>query len=426
MARTVRDKKLDARSARLKLAPRREPYWRSISQGLAVGYRHGRKGGTWIARHYTPETRRRFKSLGTADDVVNADGVNVLDFVQAQERAREWFTELARQDAGEVVGGTYTVANAMADYIRDYKRRGGKALERTQYIIDAHINPALGDIEVSKLNRRLIENWVDGCVETPPRLRTRKGEEQKYRDPQNDDDALRRRKSTANRILTVLKAGLNHALLARRVANNDAWASVKPFREVDMPKVRYLTDDEARRLVNACPPDLRALVTAALLTGARYSELARLRCSDFNPDSGTIHVVQSKGGKARHVVLTEEGQKFFAGAIAGRPGDALIFTRSSGGTWKHADQYRPLKQACEAAQIKPTIGFHILRHTYGSRLAMRDVPMVVIAGQLGHGDTRMAEKHYVHLAPSYVADTVRAAFDNMGLVEDSNVTPLRQ
>jgi integrase len=41
---------------------------------------------------------------------------------------------------------------------------------------------------------------------------------------------------------------------------------------------------------------------------------------------------------------------------------------------------------------------------------MRGVPLNVIAAQLGHSDTRITEKHYAHLAPSYVADTIRAHF----------------
>ena len=57
---------------------------------------------------------------------------------------------------------------------------------------------------------------------------------------------------------------------------------------------------------------------------------------------------------------------------------------------------------------------------------MGRVPLAVIAVQLGHHDTRMVEKHYGHLAPSYVADTVRAAFGSMGIVDESNVTPLRR
>jgi integrase len=83
-----------------------------------------------------------------------------------------------------------------------------------------------------------------------------------------------------------------------------------------------------------------------------------------------------------------------------------------------------MRAACVAAQIAPAISFHDLRHTYGSRLAMKGVPMGVIAAQLGHADTRMTERHYAHLAPNYVADTVRAAFGNLGIVPPSTVVPL--
>jgi hypothetical protein len=48
---------------------------------------------------------------------------------------------------------------------------------------------------------------------------------------------------------------------------------------------------------------------------------------------------------------------------------------------------------------------------------MRGVPLPIIAAQLGHADTRMVEKYYGHLAPSYVAETVRAAFGSLGIVE---------
>src|SRR4051795_12730032 len=76
---------------------------------------------------------------------------------------------------------------------------------------------------------------------------------------------------------------------------------------VDAARLRYLSDDEARRLANACPTDFRALVTGALLTGARYGELTSMIVDDFNTDSGTVRVRISKGGKPRHIVLTQEG-----------------------------------------------------------------------------------------------------------------------
>jgi hypothetical protein len=52
--------------------------------------------------------------------------------------------------------------------------------------------------------------------------------------------------------------------------------------------------------------------------------------------------------------------------------------------------------------------------------------MAVIAAQLGHADTRMTEKHYAHLAPSYVAQTIWANFPVLGLEEPSRVLPSRK
>ena len=158
---------------------------------------------------------------------------------------------------------------------------------------------------------------------------------------------------------------------------------------------------------------------AALLTGCRYGELARLRVDDFNADTAMLTVRTSKSGKPRHVVLTEEGHKFFASLVAGRTGRELMLQRSSGAMWGAAHQIRLMADACKAARVSPVVSFHVLRHTHGSRLAMAGVPMAVVARQLGHADTRQTEKHYAHLSPSYVADTIRASFSNIGILPQS-------
>jgi hypothetical protein len=49
----------------------------------------------------------------------------------------------------------------------------------------------------------------------------------------------------------------------------------------------------------------------------------------------------------------------------------------------------------------------------------------VFAAQLGHADTRMTEKHYAHLAPSYIADTIRANFPKLGISGSDIVVPPR-
>jgi len=135
------------------------------------------------------------------------------------------------------------------------------------------------------------------------------------------------------------------------------------------PSIQY---DNARRLVRACPEDFRKLVQAALLTGCRYSELARLKCGNFNSDSGTLAIRLSKG-KVRHVVLTDEAKAAFEGWTAKRSAASLVFLRDDGNAWGASHQKRPLGEASAQAQITPAVNFHILRHSHGSHLAMNGV-----------------------------------------------------
>ena len=52
---------------------------------------------------------------------------------------------------------------------------------------------------------------------------------------------------------------------------------------------------------------------------------------------------------------------------------------------------------------------------------MNGVPLMIVARNLGHSDTRMVEKHYGHLAQSYVADAIRAGAPRFGAVKKTNV-----
>ena len=101
----------------------------------------------------------------------------------------------------------------------------------------------------------------------------------------------------------------------------------------------------------------------------------------------------------------------------------MAFLRSDGEPWGKSHQRRRLEAAAKAAKLKG-VSFHILRHCYGSALARQSVSMRVIADVLGHADTRITEKHYAHLAPSYVADTIRRNLPPLGIVEESNVATI--
>jgi integrase len=416
MARTVRDTVLSTRSARLRLAPRGKPYWRLLEQGLHLGYRRRTNGGSWIARRRDENGVYHEEKLGRADDLQDSDGANVLDFSQAQRVARSWWTNQQRLAAGLPASnsGPYTVRRALADYLHDYRRRGARGAEVIESVVGRNVLPLLGDVAVHKLTTRRLADWHRGIAERPRYWRSRPGAAPNTAAfDRKDPEAVRRRRASANRVLTYLKAALNHAWRNGLVPSDDAWRRVKPFRSVDAPIIRYLSENEIVRLLNASAGAFRDLVHAALLTGCRYGELCRLKVADYNASVGTLTIRESKGGQTRHATLTGEAPELFGRLVAGRAREDAVFRRGDGKPWKRAEQLRPMRKACQRAGIVPAVGFHVLRHTHASILAMRAVPMAVIARQLGHTDTRMTERHYAHLAPNYVADTIRASFPRL-------------
>ena len=346
MARIVRNPKLDTRSARAKQAMRDSPYWASLEPGCALGYRKGPKGGVWLAK-LVREGLRQQTTLGPADDAFDADGVLAISYAQAQAKARDWFATVVRPTNPS---GPYTVRDAITDYLDWFRATGRKSIKETKASINAFILPPLGSTEVSSLTPARLRKWHADIAAAPPRLRTKPGRKQNFRETNGDSEAQRRRQATANRILTVLKAALNHAWREGKVTGDDAWRRVAPFREANAARVRYLDRDECRRLVNTSAEPLRTIIRGALLTGARYSELARLHVSDFHRDSGTVLVRTSKAGKVRHIELTAEGLEFFNETTAGRAGSELLFHRNNT-AWGKSHQQRPLTEACRAARI---------------------------------------------------------------------------
>lgn len=427
MARTVRDKKLETRAARRTLELQREPHWKSIDLGFHIGYRkHKDGGGSWIARARLEDRKYKYNQLGKADDIQDADGTSVLSFSQAQEQARNWYEHTKRLEKGIGIAN-YTVNDALEEYL-EYLDTHGKSKERAEYSIEAYLRPAFGSKEITKLTSKQIADWHRELAEEKPRKRSQQGIVSYREIKEEGTDYKRKRKSSANRILTILKAALNRAYHEGKISSDDAWRRVKPFKNVDHAKVQYLTPEECKRLVNACDAEFRKLVQAALLTGCRYGEVTNMKVEDFNEESGTVFIHETKSGKPRHVTLDNQGKTFFAQAVAGKLKGDLIFSKTEDAEkvkWGRSHQTRRLKDACKKARIKPAISFHILRHTHASQLALQSVPMAVIAAQLGHADTRICEKHYAHLSPNYIADTIRANFPNLSIVEETNVQPMK-
>lgn len=425
MARNVRDSSLETRAARSRLKAASKPYFRLIEPGLHLGYRKRKGGpGAWVVRRYSTKAGKPTYSvvnlttpdgaLVIADDFADADGALVLSFAQAQQAARS-----------ASAPGPYTVKEALDTYFTA-REHEGRDVATARQRANAWIYPTLGDIKCDLLTAEKLREWLRAMVKAAPRRRTKKGQQQPVREAAMDDDTRRRRMSSANRVWTILRAALNHGFGAGKIASDREWRMVETFGDVDEARVRWLTLEEAARLMNACDSDFRLMVQAALLTGARYGQLCRLAIHDFNSEAGTLTLRSKKGktGKIKtyHAMLDDDGVRFFRALSAGRASGGLFLAHSnSGAPWTAAEQIRRMGDACKAAKISPPIGFHGLRHTWASHAVMNGIPLLVVAQNLGHSDTRMVEKHYGHLAPSYRRDVIRANAPQFGIAPEGNV-----
>lgn len=427
---------LESARSRSGLPQRTPAYWARLSEGKHLGYRKGLTGGHWLARAYDLRSKKRLqKALGEADDGKPADGEFVLTFDQAKARAEAWFTELARNPDPTVTQSReselsrLTVIQAVEAYL-DYlhsEKKGGKQAEQAarKYILSCPI----GERRVVDLTREEIDAWRKAVTAVPrstrakprmgpvtsrPRRKKMDGTERKQPpkgkwelEAENlPPEALaklseRRRKSTSNRVLTILKSALNRLRQKHPDLDDRPWRDVKPYRNADGIRTEILEVEEQRRLVGTCSPGLKELVAGALLTGARYGELAVMRVGQVFPRTCSIRLEDSKTDRPRIIPLSNEGAAFFAKLIEGKRRTDLVFLRADGTPWGKSLAFRPFRAACDAAKVPP-IAFHELRHSFASNLIMAGAELKTVAEALGHASTVMVERHYGHLRQTWL------------------------
>jgi integrase len=375
MARKIRGNDLENRTRRLKLPTSRKPVFVRVGPGLSLGYRRNQTAGTWVLRVADGRGGASTVGIGYADDYDVADGSNFLDFWQAQDRAKARARNGAPSDGS---AGPLTVRRAAEVYLRWLSAKNPRTAADTAGRLEKHFLPKFGARNVGALTKTALDSWLASMV-------------RKSDDPEEG----RRSKDSANRVLSMVKALLNHAVRdpANGIADDSAWRLVKPFRGVAKPReVRY-TDDEVRRLVAATTDEAAAdLIRGAYLCGARYGELAGARVSHFDVRTKTLRVNVGKTG-SRTIILQSGAVEFFARLAADRAGDEYLFLREDGSRWKRSDQTRPIKDALRAANLPDDGSLYALRHTYISRAIEGGVPLNIIADNCGTS-IRMIEKTY--------------------------------
>ena len=219
--------------------------------------------------------------------------------------------------------------------------------------------------------------------------------------------------ATLNRYAASLAAVITWAI-KRRIAPK---GYVHPCRSVERrpennEKTRFLTDDECRRLLEACRasswPRLYLIVLMALTTGARKGELTGLTWGDVDLERAEAYVGRTKNGEPRVLPLTpvvlEELHKFKAGA------PTLVFRspRSAERVFVFEPRFA---EALAVARIKG-VTFHTLRHSAASMLARNGATLVEIGDLLGHRQLKMSLR-YSHLSTGHKAALVNRVLGNV-------------
>jgi len=223
-----------------------------------------------------------------------------------------------------------------------------------------------------------------------------------------------RSNSTVNHELASLKHIFNKGVAWGLLGKNPA-AKVQKLPETK-GRTRFLTSEEAEKLINAAPAHLQPIIIMALETGCRRGEILGLKWADVDMKNSMIYVGETKTNTPRHVPMSGRLRATLK-ALPRRLGTDYVFTGAIRHTPASGKLRRPLNQpigkvgvpfrdvdtafrnACTAAGIVD-FHFHDLRHTAASHMVMAGVPMRTVGEILGHTTAAMTER-YSHLTPEH-------------------------
>ncbi len=316
------------------------------------------RGDVWWISFVTPHGERLRESSGTSDKTLAHE---YLD----RQKVKYW----EQQRLG--VKPQRSWQEAAVRWIKEtcHKRSHEKDIAQLRWL-----DPYLGHLMLHQVTRDVIEKIAE-----------RKAKEASS--------------STANRHLALIRS------ILRRAKDEWEWVDhipkVRLYREPKQ-RIRFLSHEEARRLLSELPEHLCDMAQIALSTGLRQRNVSYLRWDqvDMSRRVAWIHPDQAKSGRAIGVPLNEDALTVLRRRL-GRDSE-YVFTymgkpvdRCSTHAWK---------RAIERAGIESTFRWHDLRHTWASWHVQSGTPLQELM-ELGSWSSYDMVLRYAHLA----ADHLRGA-----------------
>ncbi|WP_278593726.1 tyrosine-type recombinase/integrase [Bilophila wadsworthia] len=270
-------------------------------------------------------------------------------------------------ESGAVILDVF-VENVYLPHVK-LRKRSWQVDER---IARQHLSPAFGHRPLGGMSRFEVEAWLQ--------------------DLSNRGLAP----ATCNRTLAVLKSVCALALAHGVLPPGQSPCSGVPSFKIHTQRERYLSPDEAGRLMRALEESPRpeaAALRLLLLTGARKSEILKASWENVRPDQRLLTVPLSKSNKPRHIPLSDEAVAIIR-SIRREPGCPWLFPGHAPGK-PLSDIYlfwNELRRKLGLADVR----IHDLRHTFASFLVNAGHSLYEAQKLLGHSDPRTTMR-YAHL-----------------------------
>ena len=356
------------------------------SETIGLKLRVSKSGRRFFQHRYRYLGRKKCMTLGEFPHVT---------LQEARKRVSEHKALLARDidpaEERQQKQNDLTLAEFSKEYYVPHITMHKKSWQTDVYMIDRSIKPALGNLRLSTITVRDINNF-------------------------HAKEKSRNTASTGNKYLILVRRMLNLAVKWGLLEKNPA-SGLDKFKEPPH-RERYLDKKELPRFIKALNEQEDQLSVAAirllLFTGCRKGEILSLKWNQVRLDEGRLFLPVTKNGKSRSVILNDKAQNILEELLPGNEDKIqtqtsdFVFPSRAGTSKGHLyDLRKTFEKVCIAANIN-SLRIHDLRHTAATWSLMGGSSLYEVQKMLGHSDISMTQR-YAHMAD----ENLQKATDNL-------------
>lgn len=242
---------------------------------------------------------------------------------------------------------------------------------KSKRTIIKHLKEHFGDIKLIDFNTKAVEEFKVKLMST-------------------------RRPATVNRHLATLSHMFSKASTWEMVEEgiNKKVKCVKPLYE-DNQRLRFLTVQECKDLINAASDSIKPIIIIGLNTGLRRANILSLSWDSIDLNNNMISIKTSKNNEVINIPMNDQVKQTIIN-IPRVKNQNHLFCGIGGKVRKTVCD--AFDKACIIAGLKD-VTFHTLRHTFGSHLAIGGTDIITIKELMHHKSIKVTMR-YMHLQPS--------------------------